>query len=161
VLGGFGNKADTANPGRTLPSKLGHNIWTNDPSQRLHPTPINQVSWRLTRHLNMPTHWDTRTQWLFFYHHRCQDFCSPAVSPWHWKPNGAPSFGLVPRTLPLRGPWWCPLGVAWLVSFSIEFFFSLGMLQTTNNGCATAYSILALYHGSDETGRLVLLHSIP
>jgi hypothetical protein len=35
--------------------------------------------------------------------------------PWHWKPNGAPSFGSVPRTLPLRGLGWWPLGMVWLV----------------------------------------------
>jgi hypothetical protein len=30
-------------------------------------------------------------------------FVSPWILSWHWKPNGAPSFGSVPRTSPLRG----------------------------------------------------------
>jgi hypothetical protein len=42
-------------------------------------------------------------------------FVSPWVLSWHWKPNGAPSFGSVPRTLPLWGPGWWPLGMVWLV----------------------------------------------
>jgi hypothetical protein len=37
------------------------------------------------------------------------------VFAWHWKLIRVPSFGLVPRTSPLRGPGWWPLGVAWLV----------------------------------------------
>jgi hypothetical protein len=40
----------------------------------------------------------------------------PWVLPWHWKPNSAPSFGSVPRTSPLRGPGWWPLGMVWLVT---------------------------------------------
>jgi hypothetical protein len=41
-------------------------------------------------------------------------FVSPWVLPWHWKPNGAPSFGSVPRTSPLWGPGW--LQMVWLVT---------------------------------------------
>jgi hypothetical protein len=31
------------------------------------------------RHLNTTTHWNPRTQWPLFYHHRCQDYCFPWV----------------------------------------------------------------------------------
>jgi hypothetical protein len=31
----------------------------------------------LTRPLNMPIHWDPRTQWPLSYQHRCQDLCFP------------------------------------------------------------------------------------
>jgi hypothetical protein len=42
-------------------------------------------------------------------------FVSSGVLPWHWMPNGTPSFSSVPRPSPLRGLGWWPLGVAWLV----------------------------------------------
>jgi hypothetical protein len=37
------------------------------------------------------------------------------VFAWHLKKDSALSLGLVHRTLPLWGPGWWPLGVAWLV----------------------------------------------
>jgi hypothetical protein len=75
-------------PRRTLPSwtivdtasKLGHNIWTYDPSQRSHPTP--------TQPRTRP-HGDRRGFWArqftgtlgpsdpLSYQHRCQDLCFP------------------------------------------------------------------------------------
>jgi hypothetical protein len=100
-----------------LRSKLDHNIWTNDPSQRSHPTTTQPTRphgdrwgiWTLqftgTLGPSDPsaTNIDVRT------------FASHWVLPWHWKPNGAPSFSSVPRTLPLREPGWWPLGMVWLV----------------------------------------------
>jgi hypothetical protein len=90
------------------------NLWS-EPALASNNISTNRASQRLTRPLNTAIHWDPRPQWPLFYQHRCQDFCSPWVLPWHWKPNGAPSFGLVPRVSPLQGPGWWPLGMVWLV----------------------------------------------
>jgi hypothetical protein len=50
---------------------------------------------------------------FFGYHyHRCQDFCSLHGFCLTLEADRAPSFGSVPRTSPLRGPGWWPLGVA-------------------------------------------------
>jgi hypothetical protein len=112
-------------PRRTLPpgaiidtaSKLGHHIWTNDPSPSPDSTPTQSTRphgdrwgvWtcQFTGTLGPSdpslTNTDVRT------------FVSHWVLSWHWKLHGAPSFGSVSRTSPLREPGWWPLGMAWLV----------------------------------------------
>jgi hypothetical protein len=88
-------------------SKLGNNIWTNDPSPSPDPTPTQPAR----------PHGDRRGFWTHHLSHTNTDvrtFVSHWVLSWHWKPHGAPSFSSVSRTSPFRGPGWWPLGMAGL-----------------------------------------------
>jgi hypothetical protein len=109
---------------RTLPlwtivdtdSKLGHNIWTNDPSLCLHPTKTHPTRPHCDR-WGIWTHQFTGTlapSDPSFTNIDVRTFVS-----WGFvltlEAKGAPSFGSVPRPSPLWGPGWWPLGMVWLV----------------------------------------------